>query len=88
MGQGLDGFMDGNLHGHEVAIARLNFGASTLIRCRRRDPSPAPPAVSSRRGMWDGERPKQSLEDPKAIELAWWGRGAGAFEFRATSRGR
>ena len=26
--------------------------------------------------MWDGERPKQSLEDPKAIELAWWGRGA------------
>jgi hypothetical protein len=22
MGQGLDGFVDGNLHGHEVAIAR------------------------------------------------------------------
>jgi hypothetical protein len=65
-----------------------NFGASTLIRWRRRDPSPAPPAVSNRRGMWDGERPKQSLEDPNAIELAWWGRGAGAFEVRATSTGR
>ena len=35
--------------------------------------------------MWDGERPKQSLEDPKAIELAWWGRGAGVFEVPATS---
>ena len=35
--------------------------------------------------MWDGERPKQNVEDPKAIELAWWGRGAGVFEVPATS---
>jgi hypothetical protein len=65
-----------------------NFGALILMGYRRRDPSPAPHAVSNRREMWDGERPKQSLEEPKAIELAWWGRGSGAFEVPATSRGR
>ena len=66
----------------------VNFGVSTLTCCRRRDPAPAPHAVSNRRGMWDGERPKQNVEVPNAIELAGWGRGAGAFEVRATSAAR
>ena len=66
----------------------VNFGALILMGCRRRDPSLAQPAVSSRRGMWDGERPKQSLEDLKAIELEWWGRGSGASEVPATSTER
>jgi hypothetical protein len=39
----------------------LSFGASTLRCCQRRDPSLALRAVSNRREIWDGERPRHSF---------------------------